>query len=54
MKRIRNIVIDQSLVDGIERYRRRQVGEIPSKTAAIRKLLQLGLQTDEAEASHEW
>jgi hypothetical protein len=46
MKRITNIVLDQSLVDGIERYRRRQVGEIPGKTAAIREL-QLGLQTDE-------
>jgi len=53
MKKIMNIVLDQALVDGIEAYRKRQPGEVPSKAAAIRELLEYALRADATEMAHE-
>jgi hypothetical protein len=53
MKKLMNIVLDQALVDGIEEYRKRQPGEVPSKAAAIRELLALALRVDAEEIASE-
>jgi metal-responsive CopG/Arc/MetJ family transcriptional regulator len=49
MKKLMQISIDQALLDGLEAYRKRQTGEIPSRAQAIRELLEWALREDAAE-----
>ena len=51
--RFMQIKADDALMDRIDSYRRRQVGEIPSKAAAVRELIETGLRFEEGELAHE-
>jgi len=51
--RFMQVKVDDALMDRIDSYRRRQVGEIPSKAAAVRELLEAGLRVDAEELAHE-
>jgi hypothetical protein len=51
--RLMQIKIDDAFIERIDSYWRRQVGEIPSKAAAVRELLEFALRTDEAEVAGE-
>jgi hypothetical protein len=53
MKKIMQVVVDQSLLDSLEAYRKRQPGVVPSRTQCIRELLEYALRADMAELSHE-
>jgi hypothetical protein len=44
------VPVSIELLEGIDSYRRRQVGEIPSKAAAVRELLELALRVDANES----
>jgi hypothetical protein len=45
--------VEPQLADAIQAYRKRQVGEVPSRAAAIRELLVLALRVDAGELAHE-
>jgi hypothetical protein len=53
MKKIMQVVVDQSLLDGLEAYRKRQPGVVPSRTKCIRELLEYALRADLAEIASE-
>jgi hypothetical protein len=48
-RKITQMALDWDLVERIDAYRRRQVGEIPTKSQAIRELLEWALRADAAE-----
>ena len=52
-RKVTQMALDVDLVERIDSYRRRQVGEIPTKSQAIRELLELALRVDAAEMGHE-
>jgi hypothetical protein len=52
-RKITQMSLDYDLVDRIDAYRRRQVGEIPTKSQAIRELLEFALRGDMAEVAGE-
>jgi hypothetical protein len=45
--------VEPHVLTAIQEYRKRQVGEIPSKAAAIRELIELGLRVDAGELAAE-
>jgi hypothetical protein len=47
------ITLDNTVFERIEQYRKRQPGEIPSKAAAVRELIETGLRVDAGELASE-
>jgi 3-methyladenine DNA glycosylase/8-oxoguanine DNA glycosylase len=45
--------VEPHVLTAIQEYRKRQVGEIPSKAQAIRELVELGIRADLAESAAE-
>jgi 3-methyladenine DNA glycosylase/8-oxoguanine DNA glycosylase len=45
--------VEPHVLTAIQEYRKRQVGEIPSKAQAIRELVELGISADLAEIASE-
>jgi hypothetical protein len=48
-----DVFVEPPLMEAINAYRKRQPGEIPSKAAAVRELIETGLRVDAGELNDE-